>query len=99
MCGILGIANIGSDSPVIGEDGARRALKLLAHRGPDDEGLWWSDARDVMLGRRRLSIIDLSAAGHQPMGNEDGTVQIVYNGEVYNFAEVRSELEARGHRF
>jgi asparagine synthase (glutamine-hydrolysing) len=100
MCGILGIARLASaSSPVIGEDAARRALGLLAHRGPDDEGIWWSPGRNVMLGHRRLSIIDLSAAGHQPMGNEDGTVQIVYNGEVYNFAELREELEARGHRF
>jgi asparagine synthase (glutamine-hydrolysing) len=99
MCGILGIANLRSSSPVIEEGRARRALDLLAHRGPDDEGMWWSANRNVLLAHRRLSIIDLSSAGHQPMGNEDGTVQIVYNGEVYNFGELRAELEARGHGF
>jgi len=74
----------------------------IAHRGPDDEGFFDSQTRDgrhvVGLGHRRLSIIDLST-GHQPIGNEDGSVQIVFNGEIYNFQALRDELIARGHRF
>ena len=77
-----------------------RIVKAMAdsirHRGPDDEGLY--DGGQAVLGHRRLSIIDL-AGGHQPMANEDGTVWIVFNGEIYNFQELRGELVARGHRF
>jgi asparagine synthase (glutamine-hydrolysing) len=71
----------------------------MFHRGPDDGGAWHDPARRVGLGLRRLSIIDLSPAGHQPMCNEDGTVWISYNGEVYNFQEHRRTLLARGHKF
>ncbi|MEK6536186.1 MAG: asparagine synthetase B, partial [Actinomycetota bacterium] len=71
-------------------------LGALVHRGPDDEGRF-SDG-DFSLGHRRLSIIDLET-GHQPIHNEDETLWIVYNGEVYNFRELRQELEALGHRF
>ena len=77
-----------------------RARDSLSHRGPDDAGEYVSADGRVGLGFRRLSIIDLSAAGHQPMSNEDGTVRLVFNGEIYNFAAAaRAELEARGHRF
>ena len=69
----------------------------MPHRGPDDAGTWVSDDRRVAFGHRRLSIVDLSAAGHQPMTNEDGTLWITYNGEIYNHAALRSELEAKGH--
>jgi asparagine synthase (glutamine-hydrolysing) len=69
----------------------------LIHRGPDDQGAWCSPDGRVALGHRRLSIVDLSAAGHQPMCNEDGDVWIVYNGEVYNHESLRRELEAAGH--
>src|SRR6187397_2565439 len=71
--------------------------QLIAHRGPDDAGHLVSD--NVALGHRRLSIIDLSPAGHQPMSNQDGSVWIVFNGEVYNFAELRPELEKLGYTF
>jgi asparagine synthase (glutamine-hydrolysing) len=74
---------------------------VLQHRGPDDEGFFTREYEDgvaVGLGFRRLSIIDL-ASGNQPIGNEDGSVQVVFNGEIYNFLELREELEARGHRF
>ncbi len=105
MCGIAGFV---SQAPLL--DGARlRAMRdALAHRGPDDAGqeLWDGAGRRVVdgpgavgLAQRRLSIIDLSPAGHQPMSNEDGSVWIVYNGEFYNFAESRAGLEAAGHRF
>jgi asparagine synthase (glutamine-hydrolysing) len=69
----------------------------LAHRGPDDRGTW-QDA-DIALGHTRLSILDLSPAGHQPMFDTTGRYVMVYNGEVYNYRELRSELEARGRRF
>lgn len=72
---------------------------LLRHRGPDDAGAYTSDDRRVVLGFRRLSIIDLSAGGHQPMPNADGTLWIVFNGEVYNFAELRDQLRGSGHVF
>ncbi len=68
----------------------------ITHRGPDDEG-FYCDAQ-ALLGMRRLSIIDL-AGGHQPVHNEDGTIQAVFNGEIYNFRELRAEARGRGHRF
>ncbi len=95
MCGIVGIA---ADSVL--SEGHRAAVRRMAdrivHRGPDDEG-FHDDAR-VVLGMRRLSIIDV-AGGHQPIANEDGTVHVVCNGEIYNFRELRRELERRGHTF
>jgi asparagine synthase (glutamine-hydrolysing) len=71
-------------------------LPALAHRGPDDSGVW--NHGPIALGHTRLSVIDLES-GHQPMFNEDGSVAVVFNGEIYNFAELRADLEARGHRF
>ena len=70
--------------------------KQIVHRGPDDEGIFVKDGAG--LGMRRLSIIDLSG-GHQPVFNEDRSAWIVFNGEIYNFPELRAELEARGHQF
>lgn len=94
MCGILGWLGSGETPP----DSQRfaAALRLLRHRGPDDEGVW--TAPGVMLGHRRLSIIDLSPAGHQPMTSPDGTQTITYNGEIYNYVELRTQLEALGRR-
>ena len=71
----------------------------MAHRGPDDAGTWYDAAAEVGLGHRRLSILDLSPAGHQPMANADGSLWITYNGEIYNFAEHRERLAARGWTF
>ena len=71
----------------------------LAHRGPDDEGTWFSEDGRVGLGHRRLSILDLSPLGHQPMLSPDGRFVIVYNGEIYNFWELRRELERKGEHF
>lgn len=99
MCGILGAISVDQRALRFDDGAFSRALDTLAHRGPDDAGTWWSDDRRVALGHRRLSIIDLSSAGHQPMSNEDGTVWIVFNGEVYNFPELRQELLERGHTF
>ncbi|SPJ15313.1 Asparagine synthase [Burkholderiales bacterium] len=101
MCGIAGF--IGATSPGIDSNNAlRKMAQAIAHRGPDDEGfLFASAARGsvaIGLAHRRLSIIDLGT-GHQPLGNEDGRVQIVFNGEIYNFQELRRELQACGHAF
>jgi len=95
MCGIIGIvAAPGKSLP--GEAVVRAMNHAIEHRGPDDEGVY-RDERAV-IGMRRLSIIDL-ASGHQPLGNEDGTVQVVFNGEIYNFRELRTDLLACGHVF
>src|SRR5215475_14035229 len=96
MCGINGTINWG-DSEALA-----RMTDVQAHRGPDDRGTWNRriDRGDrVGLGSRRLSILDLSSAGHMPMSTADGLLTIVYNGEIYNYQEIRSELEAKGHRF
>ena len=96
MCGIVGIA---SNKPVAARDVLNRQCAVLHHRGPDDEGAWWSSDGQVGLAQRRLSIIDLSPAGHQPMRDASGGLCIVFNGEIYNFRDIRRELEARGHSF
>jgi asparagine synthase (glutamine-hydrolysing) len=96
MCGICGIVGF-SDAFDASERTVVAMSDTIAHRGPDDAGAWTDAANRVALGHRRLSIVDLSPAGHNPMPNEDGTVWITYNGEVYNHAALRSELEAKGH--
>jgi asparagine synthase (glutamine-hydrolysing) len=98
MCGICGILATG-DGFACDESLAGAMADTIAHRGPDDSGTWSSRNGRVAFGHRRLSIVDLSPAGHQPMSNEDGTVWIAYNGEVYNHRALRSELEAKGHRY
>lgn len=95
MCGIVGVVNLSAAGPVDAER-LRRANDLMVHRGPDAGGVW--TAPRVGLAARRLSIIDVTH-GHQPMTNEDGTVHIVYNGEVYNHADLRAELKRYGHHF
>ncbi len=95
MCGICGIYNFGSGQPVEG-DMLQRMRDVMRHRGPDEEGLYLEG--NLGLGHRRLNIIDLST-GQQPMCNEDGTIWIVYNGEVYNFPELREDLSRKGHLF
>src|SRR3989338_3339232 len=95
MCGIVGIVNFDPYRPV-DERHLRRMRDALYHRGPDGHGLW-SDGQ-VGFGHRRLSIVDI-AGGHQPMANEDDTIWITYNGEIYNHPSLRSRLEARGHRY
>ncbi|MEO6394057.1 MAG: asparagine synthase (glutamine-hydrolyzing), partial [Pyrinomonadaceae bacterium] len=96
MCGINGIVFSERSARQIERGVLERMRDVISHRGPDDRGLFID--RNAGLGHRRLSIVDV-AAGHQPMANEDGTVHIVYNGEVYNHSEYRAELEARGHRY
>jgi asparagine synthase (glutamine-hydrolysing) len=98
MCGICGMLRLPGGPPL--DPGlTRRMADRIAHRGPDDAGEWMDAGANVALGHRRLSIVDLSPAGHNPMANEDGTVWITYNGEVYNHAELRPKLEAAGHRY
>ncbi len=94
MCGIAGI--IGRPGEQVDAAVVHNMCQTIVHRGPDDEGIY-AQGR-VGLGMRRLSIIDLSG-GHQPIHNEDRSVWVVFNGEIYNFPELRSELEARGHHF
>jgi asparagine synthase (glutamine-hydrolysing) len=94
MCGICGA--IGIEQPELAEEITRRMMGALLHRGPDDEGLL--AAPSAALGMRRLSIIDLPG-GHQPVFNEAGNVAVVYNGEIYNFRQLRKALESRGHTF
>jgi len=91
MCGIVGTVKIGDLSLI------EKMTEIMAYRGPDDFGFYQDG--EVRLGHRRLSILDLSIAGHQPMESGDGRLAIVYNGEVYNFRQLRSELEGLGHRF
>src|SRR5262245_1201840 len=95
MCGIVGVAGDAG----VPRDLLRRMRDTLRHRGPDDEGMWWAEDAQVGFGHRRLSIIDLSAAGRQPMSARGGSLQIVFNGEIYNYADLRSDLRSRGHRF
>ncbi|MBC8131603.1 MAG: asparagine synthase (glutamine-hydrolyzing) [Deltaproteobacteria bacterium] len=95
MCGIAGALAGPGDVPPPGL--VARMLVAQIHRGPDGGGLWADGP--VVLGHRRLSIVDLSAAGRQPMTNEDGTMAVVVNGEIYNHAALRRELEAKGHTF
>src|SRR5262245_12695389 len=95
MCGIVGVLRF--DGRSVDPRQVERMHDRLRHRGPDDQGIYADGS--VALGHRRLSIIDLTQDGHQPMTNEDGTVFIVFNGEIYNYVELRSELLGRGHRF
>lgn len=95
MCGIAGKLNFRSGEPVA-EESIRRMCRVLTHRGPDDEGIFLD--RNFGMGMRRLSVIDLFT-GHQPIGNEDGSVWTVFNGEIYNFLDLKADLEAKGHRF
>src|SRR4030042_6495878 len=95
MCGICGKINLNNEP--VDEALLKRMTSYLSHRGPDDEGIYIKN--NVGLGQRRLSIIDLSPLAHQPMSNEDGTIWIVYNGEIYNFPELREDLLKRGHTF
>src|ERR1700730_16491930 len=96
MCGIIGIA---SAVPIVNRAWLIRGRDAMSHRGPDDSGDWWSADGCVGLGHRRLAIIDLSPLAHQPMADAIGELHIVFNGEIYNFADLRLELIAKGHGF
>ncbi len=96
MCGIVGKAGkkVVRDIELL-----RRMRDTMAHRGPDDAGDWWSEDGHVGLAMRRLSIIDLSPSGHQPMFDRDREIVIVFNGEIYNYRDLKKDLEAKGHSF
>src|SRR6059036_620167 len=95
MCGIVG--SFGSThEPTRRQQVVRRMLAAIRHRGPDEFGIYLGE--HVALGNARLSIVDLSG-GQQPISNEDGSLWIVFNGEIFNYVELRAELEARGHQF
>ncbi|HEX6267844.1 MAG TPA: asparagine synthase (glutamine-hydrolyzing), partial [Burkholderiales bacterium] len=98
MCGIAGYRVVKGDAQRWAAD-LPLAVRSLHYRGPDDEGLWQSPDRLTGLGHRRLSILDLSPLGHQPMASACGDWMMVFNGEVYNFKEIRAQLEPLGHRF
>src|SRR5688500_8554656 len=95
MCAIVGIWGEANEELI------QRMTAEVAHRGPDDCGIrvFRETPQAISLGHRRLSIIDLSTAGRQPMANEDETIWVVFNGEIYNFPELREQLVAAGHRF
>lgn len=100
MCGIAGLLTCGR----VEQAQIRRMIQPIAHRGPDDEGVWMDDERRIGLGHRRLSIVDLSPLGHQPMESSDGRYVLSYNGEIYNHVALRAEVDAgagprnwRGH--
>jgi asparagine synthase (glutamine-hydrolysing) len=94
MCGIAGVLG----GPKLDAELIARMTRTLVHRGPDDEGIWIDSEARIGLGHRRLAIIDLSAAGHQPMVSPAGRYVLTFNGEIYNYRDLRSQLEAEGHR-
>ena len=93
MCGITGF--LGSFQPSL----LTAMTNALAHRGPDDHGYYHEESHGIGLGHRRLSVVDLSPTGHQPMTSYNSLVHLVYNGELYNFQALRSELVDQGYRF
>ncbi len=97
MCGLVGF--VSRKRFAVLRAGLAEATASLAHRGPDDEGLFFSEPAGVGLGHRRLAVIDLSPDGRQPMASENGRLRLVYNGEIYNFRDIRKELESYGHSF
>jgi asparagine synthase (glutamine-hydrolysing) len=98
MCGICGV--IQPKNRIVSEDIIRRMCSKMQHRGPDDEGVYLKNGHlAVGLGHRRLAIIDLSTSAHQPMSNEDGSIWLVINGEIFNYKQLRKELEQKGHYF
>jgi asparagine synthase (glutamine-hydrolysing) len=97
MCGIMGYWSLGDNRPEQGWINA--SIGQLAHRGPDHEGIWFNSAHEVGLGHRRLSIIDVSEDGNQPMLSGDSQLSLVFNGHIYNYVELRDELKEKGHRF
>lgn len=99
MCGIAGFLDGRSGTPGIGARVIEAMTDTLVHRGPDDGGTWSDAKTGIALGNRRLAIIDLSEAGHQPMTSSCDRYVIAYNGEIYNAGELREELEQKGCSF
>ena len=96
MCGIAGIYSYRDSAPPVDREELLRIREAMVKRGPDGAGLWISNDQRIGLAHRRLAIIDLSEAGAQPMFSADGRLCISFNGEIYNYRELRRELEARG---
>ena len=99
MCGITGYVKNPNCNDIINEDVLDNMRDTLIHRGPDDCGSYISSDNKIGLAHRRLSIIDLSKNGRQPMSNEDNTVWITFNGEIYNYKSIKKDLISRGHSF
>src|ERR1019366_4827611 len=99
MCGIAGIFAYRDPAPPVDRDELLRIREAMIKRGPDGAGLWVSDDGRIGLAHRRLTIIDLTDGGAQPMATADGNFRIIFNGEIYNYRELRKELEAKGYRF
>ncbi len=99
MCGIAGIYNYSNNTPLVDVSELTRIKDYMAARGPDGKGLWVSENKRCGLAHRRLAIIDLTEAGHQPMSTPDGQFHISFNGEIYNYPQLKAELEQKGHRF
>ena len=98
MCGITGFwSNKGARELRL--PALRRMSQAISHRGPDSDGVWQDSNQEINLGHRRLAIIDLTPTGHQPMVAPDGSGVLTYNGEIYNFPDLRAELSAKGVRF
>lgn len=97
MCGLAGFLGGGAQHDAAGEESLlRRMAEAIARRGPDDSGYWCDTSERIGLGHRRLAIVDLTAAGHQPMLSADGRYAIVFNGEIYNHMALRQALEQEG---
>jgi asparagine synthase (glutamine-hydrolysing) len=96
MCGIIGVA---SRRALACREWLDAGCAAMAHRGPDDSGSWWSANGNVGLAQRRLAIIDLSPGGHQPMHYATNRLTIVFNGEIYNYLDLRDHLRSKGHKF
>lgn len=99
MCGIVGIVHPTNTSRIVDESVITRMTDKIAHRGPDDSGIYISQNKKVGLGFRRLSIVDLSYAGHQPMSDESLNYWMIFNGEIYNYKEIKNELLKKGYKF
>jgi asparagine synthase (glutamine-hydrolysing) len=99
MCGLVAIVSYGEDAPPVNQSELLAMCEAMVSRGPDGAGFWLSPNRRIGLAHRRLSLLDLSKAGAQPMVSEGGSLRIVFNGEIYNYRELRRQLEAHGFRF
>ncbi len=99
MCGIAGIFAYRESAPPVNADELLRIREHMITRGPDGAGTWISPDSRVGLAHRRLAIIDLSETGAQPMATAAGRLRITFNGEIYNYRELRRELESKGYRF
>lgn len=99
MCGITGYFQVGADGRPCNPGELKLATASLQHRGPDDNGVWFAENQRIGLGHTRLSILDLSQHGHQPMLSDDGRFVLVFNGEIYNYREIRQELQKKDQQF